>query len=157
MQGLEVLFCGAAVCTRYILAHCQPHSKIPQQQTCALRSVRTLTQNQQLADALVTATLFSGIVKPNKIALTDGNVCWHAVAECRSTGGVDITVESAGRQRFRHVMTWIIPPTLAGVLAWGFLQPDEQPLFSTGSSSHKGPVKGETLVNWSGTHTSKPK
>jgi hypothetical protein len=45
---------------------------------------------------------------------------------------------------------------MAGVLAWGFYEPDEQKLFGA-SSPRQVAVSGESVVNWSATHTAQPR
>lgn len=49
-----------------------------------------------------------------------------------------------------------LPLSIAGVLAWGFYEPDEQQ-FGAASSPRQVAVSGESVVNWSATHTAQPR
>eukprot|EP00879_Flechtneria_rotunda_P029033 GHRR01031288.1.p1 GENE.GHRR01031288.1~~GHRR01031288.1.p1 ORF type:complete len:573 (+),score=173.49 GHRR01031288.1:1186-2904(+) len=50
----------------------------------------------------------------------------------------------------------LLPSSMAAVLAYGFMNPDDQPLFSA-ASPRQVPVSGESVVNWSATHAAHPK
>ncbi|GBF99677.1 L-galactono-1,4-lactone dehydrogenase [Raphidocelis subcapitata] len=69
-------------------------------------------------------------------------------------GGKDIEYQSPARQTFGRVMGLVLPVSMGGVLAWGFLAPDDD---VAAKSPHQVPSRGETVVNWSGTHSVQPK
>lgn len=60
------------------------------------------------------------------------------------------------RRAFGKALAFLLPASMAGVLAWGFLNPDDQAMF-TATSPRQVPVSGEEVVNWSATHSVKPK
>ncbi|KAI8472331.1 MAG: hypothetical protein J3K34DRAFT_212053 [Monoraphidium minutum] len=51
-------------------------------------------------------------------------------------------------------MSLALPASMAGVLAWGFASPDDD---GGAASPHQVPARGETIVNWSGTHSVQPR
>lgn len=76
-----------------------------------------------------------------------------------STGpgqGIDIEAESPLRRKFSKFLVTALPLSIAGVLAWGFYEPDEQQ-FGAASSPRQVAVSGESVVNWSATHTAQPR
>jgi len=60
------------------------------------------------------------------------------------------------RRAFGKALAVLLPASMAGVLAWGFLNPDDQQIFSA-TSPRQVPVSGEQIVNWSATHSIQPK
>eukprot|EP00775_Hariotina_reticulata_P014641 gene14641-14789_t len=71
--------------------------------------------------------------------------------------GRDLEAQSPLRRRVGQLLTVLLPTSMAGVLAWGFLNPDDEPVLGAATSPHQVPVAGETVVNWSATHSSKPR
>ena len=70
--------------------------------------------------------------------------------------GVDIEAQSPLRRKFSKFLVTALPLSMAGVLAWGFYEPDEQQL-GAASSPRQVAVSGESVVNWSATHTAQPR
>jgi hypothetical protein len=70
--------------------------------------------------------------------------------------GVDIEAQSPLRRKAARFLAAALPLSMAGVLAWGFYEPDEQQLFNA-SSPRQVAVSGESVVNWSATHTAQPR
>jgi hypothetical protein len=60
------------------------------------------------------------------------------------------------RRAFGKALALLLPASMAGVLLWGFANPDEQRMFSA-TSPRQVPVTGEEIVNWSATHSVQPK
>lgn len=66
--------------------------------------------------------------------------------------------ESAARERFRNFLYVALPAAGVATLGYGFLYPDEQPLFPTQPSrTAAAALKDQTLTNWSATHEAKPR
>ena len=70
-------------------------------------------------------------------------------------GGRDIEYMSPARRAFSRVMGLALPAGLLGVVAWGFLSPDGGS-DGLGGGAAPAPATGETVTNWSGTHSATP-
>lgn len=78
----------------------------------------------------------------------------HAVPHA---GGIDVAAEWSPRRRaFGNALAFLLPASIAGVLAWGFAHPDDQPI-GAAATPHQVAVSGEQLVNWSATHSVQPR
>jgi hypothetical protein len=80
----------------------------------------------------------------------------HTHTTCTLLAGIDIEAQSPLRRRAARFLAAALPLSMAGVLAWGFYEPDEQKLFGA-SSPRQVAVAGESVVNWSATHTAQPR
>lgn len=63
---------------------------------------------------------------------------------------------SRARIRFGRALALLLPSSIAGVLAWGYSHPDEEGC-GEAATPHQVAAAGETLVNWSATHSVQPR
>lgn len=73
------------------------------------------------------------------------NILMHMSETYVPAGGRDLAYISPARQRFANIASLVLPATMAGVLAWGFMAPDDQPFGSAGSP-HQVSSDASTLV-----------